>query len=409
MIASENPDIVGFSCMTNTFNSTLNLAKEVKQKTKAINIFGGYHVSSIEERCVAKDIQSPIDYAVIGEGEETFRELVDCIKSGANAELVNGIAFRKGKQLVVNPRRSRIKNLDDLPWPLRSEEAFQRSSIHGYVGELPPSKQKSVAAVTYSRGCPYGCNFCPSQTIFGKTVSFRSPQDVAAEIGYLKECFGTNMVFLTDLTFNANREKALALSRVLENDALGVYWAAFYRPDSDRELLKAMKKANCMYIQIGIESSSDRVLRALQRPVSDEVFETISIANAEGLGVKGSLILGMDDTDDYQCIEEYIESYVSLLRTCARAGLDGIRLGFMTPFPGLACYDKYNHWGKLLTKDFSLFDNDHVIVRRKFNAEQLQYARRMIYQRFISSSERIKSLEEKARMFPGLSSSIEEL
>jgi radical SAM superfamily enzyme YgiQ (UPF0313 family) len=408
-IVSEEPDVVGFSTLTPTFHDTIALAARVKKRTGATNIFGGYHVSSVREPCVAEEIREPIDYVVIGEGEETFGELLSRLESGSPVKDVRGIAYRERGQLIVTEPRPRIQDLDKLPRPLRSEDAFHRARLHGYAGELAPSEQRSVAAVTYSRGCQYGCEYCPSQTVFGKGVQFRSPGDVVDEMEYLSEEFGTNMVFLTDLTFNSRRERALELTSALEARNLNVHWGTFYRPNPDRELLSAMKRANCMFILLGIESASDTTLGSLRRPLSGEVLETISIADSEGLGVKGSIIIGLDDTESYADIGDFVKDYTGLLRKCASAGIDGVRLGFMTPFPGVPCFSRYKSQGRLLTEDLSLFDNDHVVVRSRFPPHMLEQARRDIYEGYISSPEYRAHIADKTRRHPSFKKSCEEL
>lgn len=401
-IISTSPDVLGISCMTHAFYSAREIAEKVKRKLpRVINVFGGYHVSAVHEEDVARDIWQPIDYVVRGEGEETFSNLLGCLESEADSENIWGTAFRKGRSLVINPIRERIKKLESLPWPLRKEEFMHGNKTMGLTVLPSPSKQVSYAQASYSRGCPNNCSYCSSPTTMGREVTFRSPGDLVSELECLKKEFGTNLVYFTDLTFNLNKNKVRQLCDEIKKRNLDMSLFVMCQPDADESLMREMRESGFKRISWGVEAFTERDLDALNRKKSfEETLESIRIGDRLGISTRGYLMLGFEQ-ESFGSYESYVRDCIHGMKRLAKAGLDEIRLSFVTPFPGTPLYGMCKAGNLLLTKDFSQYTSEVPIIRhRELTAEQQVRAREEIFYGFYNSPEYQRHIKDKLQRCP---------
>ncbi|HET6317025.1 MAG TPA: cobalamin-dependent protein, partial [Chloroflexota bacterium] len=137
------------------------------------------------------------DYVLLGEGEETLAELLESVlrKADTPLELIQGLAFRRDGEVIQNPRRPDIKDLDALPfpaWDLVDIGRYQKiwHERHGFYS----------MNVATSRGCPYHCNWC-AKPIWGQRYHVRSADNVAAEIAWLKRTYRPDHIWFADDIF----------------------------------------------------------------------------------------------------------------------------------------------------------------------------------------------------------------
>ncbi len=398
-ILATKPDIVGYSCMTFTSDFALTLARKVKSRKKVVNVGGGYHFSAIAEPDVKTQLKdSCLDYVVLGEGEESFRELVSCLESKEDPRNVNGIAINEGGEFVLTGPRKRLTILDQLPWPIRIRKYLEGTFIKGVCA--PTSEQVCAAQVSYSRGCVNSCSYCASPTLWGNTISTRSAQDTLNEIEYLIKEFGTNSLFFTDLTFNRSREKVFELCTEFKKRDLNVGWYAMCRPTPDEELFKDMKSAGCNKLAIGIEALRDTTLRDYhRRQTTQQTLETLRILDNLGISSRGYLIIGWPE-EDCVGLNDFIDKNSKVLVQYAEAGLDMLRLSFLTPFPASTFYNTCKENDLFLTKDFSRFTSSEPILKSKLNPAELLEARQRLFQAFFESEEYSASIRSKFERFP---------
>lgn len=398
-IYAYDPEVVGFSCMTYNYNTALRFAKLIKsQNPKSYTVFGGYHATSVPEVVC----EEAIDFAVIGEGEYSFLDLVETLSSGGDISKVQGIAYLNNWMGVT--RRERIKNLDKLPFPLRNPEAingFKSTSLH-----FPSSKIRGpTIQLTYSRGCPYACPYCNSEKLWRRQVIWRSPGNVVKEIAMLKEEFGIKHFFFTDLTFNVDRGKIYALCREIRKQNLGIYWFCQCRADGnlDKTLLETMRDAGCEKIHFGVEACSDVSLQKIERKQSlQEIEHIIKLTSSLGIIVKAYLMIGYpwDDKDSLENISKRVKSLP----------IDELRITFLTPFPGTPLFEEYKRQGLLLSGNFECYTTDEPIIKNSNNMtpEELVATRKQIAKDFYTSKEYEKRRGEKIAKFPHLRGSFDE-
>lgn len=402
IIATE-PDVVGFSTMTYNFNYSKEIATALKSKINPIIIFGGYHITALPEEIE----NSPIDFAVIGEGEYAFLDLLNNLD---NPKKVKGIAFYdyNKKKLIITEPRERINNLDELPFPLRYKE-FIKDNKTTQIGYPTPNKQVLVQ-ISYSRGCYFNCSYCASKKQWGCGVKFRSAKNLVDEIKYLQANFGINYLFFTDLTFNSNPKKVQELceeiiKRRKSKDIKDFYWYCMVKPLStfDPKLYTLMKSAGCSRTAFGLEVLNDIVLKKLKRRHTlEETINTLKITDSIGLINRGFLIIGHPEET-----KESIKKTKEILKK--EIAVDEIRISFLTPLPGTELYEKYKMKpSELITTDFSRFTTDEPILKIKnLTTEQLLEERSKILKDFYESDEYRKRVYEKIKKFGHLEDSYE--
>ncbi|MBI3038801.1 B12-binding domain-containing radical SAM protein [bacterium] len=248
--------IVGFSCMANLLPFTILAMKTFKELfPEKFLILGGVGSKSVEEKILKKFPW--VNCIAVGEGEKTGPELTAAIKSGTDLRNIPGLFFRDSDGTIVQtPARGRIKDLNDIPLP-----AFHKVDLRRYKGY----------GMMTSRGCPYPCTFCSVAPIWGHQSTFRSNENIIAEMKVLHEQAGVKLFLFQDEFFVSSKQKVLSFCDELEKSGLRVFWKAFGRVDlTDREMMEAMAKTGCVELRFGIESGSDRILSLTKKGFSAE-------------------------------------------------------------------------------------------------------------------------------------------
>lgn len=400
-ILSHNPDVVCFTVLTYNYAESIRITKALKVFNKnIITIFGGYHPSSDPEN-VIKD--SYADFVVIGEGEATIAELIDTINGDRNYRLVHGIAFLENGQYIRTNARMRIKNIDSLPFPLRNKGILSECKIYGLM--YPSlSKQVNVTAIACSRGCPYNCEFCCSNALWGKGVTYRSPHNIIEEIREVQKRYSTNVFFFTDLTFNSNKRWVKDFCCEIVTSGLIFNWYCMCTIlGLDEELIRLMRRAGCRKIGFGIETLDDKLsneIKSFKRPSIEDMNEVFDLCFENDIFTKAYLMIGFpDETDNF--LLEY-KNKINSMR------VDELKISFYTPFPGTRAYEKYKY--KLLHDDYSYFDTlNYVVVKNdSLTEEQYKSIRGEIIHDFYNTENYISRINRRIKRTPNLIESYSE-
>ena len=277
------PAVVGISQFTHNRTDSLSLARLAKELDPGcFVVLGGPHATHACLEMLAE--HRAVDAVVLGEGEETLKELLETIAAGGSLAAVAGVAYREGTQVLRSAPRAPIHDLDALPVP---GTRIGNSIAVDY--------RRQLEFIITSRGCPASCLFCSSPLFWGKGVRFRSPRSVADEISLLRERYGLVYFSIRDDTFTADRERVLEICRMLEEAKLGVLWNCQSRVTAvDEEMLIAMKRAGCECIQFGVESGSGAMLKALGKRITPMDIETAAAAvRRVGINLSVYLITGI--------------------------------------------------------------------------------------------------------------------
>ena len=283
------PDVVGISQWTHNRHPSCDLAALVRRERPGCTIImGGGHATFCYRELLGKD--SPVDIVILGEGETTLLEIVDCCSRGEDWVGTRGIAFRRNEDLVVNAASTPLTDLDRLPFA----SCFMENSI-GVDLEL-----QSEFIIT-ARGCPSACHFCSSPEFWRRRVRFRSPRHIFDEILYIRDRFGLIYFSLRDDTFTSDRTRAIAFCRLLIERKAHILWNCQSRVTAlDEELLTWMKRAGCECVQLGVESGSQSILDKLGKAITPgEAEHAAFLVRKTGINLSVYLISDVpDETED---------------------------------------------------------------------------------------------------------------
>jgi radical SAM superfamily enzyme YgiQ (UPF0313 family) len=293
-VAELNPDV----CATGGLSPFLSLVQRVfaaarRTKPRIINIAGGGMVSG--EPGVILDV-ADIDVGVVGEGELTIVELLDCLQSSGDLHAVKGIVFRdRNGKTVQTPERPQNMNLGQLAWPdyevLECEQnvSSQRALDSYFFHSQPDSRPRAIDMIT-SRSCPFKCTFCFHPT--GKTYRERPLDDFFAELDTLVARYRINMVGLIDELFSLKQQRLLEFCERIK--PYNLRWLVQLHVNSaTEETVKAMRESGCAYISYGIESMSQPILESMQKKSkTHRIDSALDLTYRHRIGIQGNLLFG---------------------------------------------------------------------------------------------------------------------
>lgn len=286
VLASE-PEMVGFSATTSGFMDAVDMALYIREKRPDIRIvFGNVHVSSLGAPILEHFPE--IDYLVIGEGEGALLDLAD---GKPLADIGNLIWRDPAGRIVANPRRDRILDLDELPFPAYEKLA---GFPHAYHLPLFAYEKRYGATMITSRGCPYTCSFC-DRTVFERLYKTNSAQYTYDHMKYLRDNFGVWHINMYDDLFTAKKQRVMDLCELLIEKPLGVQWNCAIRTGhTSDEMLAKLKQAGALMVSMGVESADPGMMERHKAGVTlDAVRDTVRQIHAAGLRAKGLFIFGM--------------------------------------------------------------------------------------------------------------------
>ncbi len=243
------PSYIGFSMMTFKYLHNYEFIGSVKEKFPDIRIVvGGPHASTFKEKILEEC--AAVDIVVNLEGEDVLVELCN----GAPLNEIRGIIYRENNNIVQTERREYIKELDKFPFP-----KLNKFNMENYR-EIP---------VITSRGCPYGCIYCPISVTIGKQWRYRHPEKIVDELEHWVNQ-GWHKLQIVDDNFTFNRERVVKICEGIKErgigDKLQITLTNGIRADKvDYELLKLMRECGFFKVAFGVESGSERILKVLNK------------------------------------------------------------------------------------------------------------------------------------------------
>jgi radical SAM superfamily enzyme YgiQ (UPF0313 family) len=345
-VVAFKPDIVAVSFTTSACEGAYVLIQKVKEISKDILVVtGGPHSTAMPDEVMAR---SEADICVMGEGEQTFAEIVRSIA----LKDIKGIVYRANGAIVKNAPRELITNLDDIPFPAR--DLIEDWSIYkGYY----LSKRKPDMVMLSSRGCPYQCIFCsnPVWKLTKPHFRIRSPKNIVAELRELKVKYGAKEIFDETDDFNLSKAHALEISKAIVDADLGLSFKFQVRANTmDEELAANIRKMGAWLVFIGAESGNQRTLDGVQKKIKVEDIENCArMLSRQGIKVYG-LFMGFNvwEEEDKLCFEGIEES-----RNTIRFAKSLIKKGYMH-FMGFSLTNPFP-----FTRLFDIVTRHHVIDR----------------------------------------------
>ena len=283
----HSPDVLALYANLMTKLNVIEIMQFVKAEIPQTTIvLGGPDVRYNTEAY----LKAGADFAVIGEGEETMRELVETLKKGPNEDFsaIHGLAFLQNGELIQTKARSRIRPVDDLPFPNR-----QKIDMEAYLQTWKKHHGMRSMTVSTQRGCPYTCKWC-STAVYGQSYRRRSPEKVVEELKHLKETYQPDSIWFVDDVFTVSHKWLAAFrEEVIRQDA-GIPFECITRADRlNEQVINDLKAAGCFRIWIGAESGSQRVIDLMDRRVDvHKVREMIQLTRKKGMEAGTFIMLG---------------------------------------------------------------------------------------------------------------------
>ncbi len=334
-----------------------------------------------------------ISFSIYGDPEYALLEVADK-KDFRN---IKGVFYRKGDEIIKNPPREIIKDLDKLPFPARN---LLDMNIYK---RLPHELIKSPSYdMIISRGCPYGCIFCSPCIVGGKTRRAHSPEKAIEEMKMLKEK-GARQIHFQDFTFTFDRDWTAKFCDILIRENLGLIWTCQTRTDKvDYELLLMMKKAGCRSILYGIESLDQNALDILRKGTKvEDIKNAVMMTKKAGIEARCSIMLGLPG--------ETKESVNEVINLLIKLNPSFVQFHTTTAFPGTELYENSEKYGiilnDLLIRKFDLSGKPFLPHGYK-NEEEILSLQKEAYRRFYSRPQyifgRIFSIRQLPRNIKGI-------
>lgn len=349
-IDNHHYDMVGVSIIAGYYQY-----KKLMKISRAINnsnnrppyyVIGGHGPSPEPEYFLKK---TGADIVVIGEGEETIKELLKAIDRSENFNNIKGIAFKEKDKITINPRRELIADIDSIPWP-----AYDLFPIEVYrLLRMPHAANFDfVMPVLSGRGCTFTCNFCYRMD---KGFRPRSAESIIEEIQFLKSEYGITYIAFSDELLMSSKQRVEEICNAFLRTKINIKWDCNGRLNyASKDVLKLMKEAGCVFINYGIEAFDDRILRNMNKALTTKQIQK-GIENTLEAGISpGFNIIFGNIGENTATLQQGIDF---LLKYDDGAQMRTIRP--VTPYPGSPLYDHAIEEG--LVKDVEdFYKNKHL-------------------------------------------------
>jgi radical SAM superfamily enzyme YgiQ (UPF0313 family) len=368
---------VGFSINSLCMEKTADLIKAVKtSQPSALMIVGGPHVSTIKESILN---ECPLlDYAIIGEGEESLYQLL----KGNDPESIAGLIYRDDAgKIKVNHKRI-TENIDTLPFP-----KFTQFELDKYADKSMP--------LLSSRGCPFKCMFCQQSSLLSKNWRGKSAAFLGEEIKYwIRKGYKEFQILDDNFAYDADRLHKITFLFAQNNISnISISIVGGVRISSmTKERLMLLRRIGVDFISFGIESFSDKVLRFIKKGTNTKKIEkVVRMATEMGFKVRLFFIIGLP--------YETMESLDALFGFVLKYPIYQVRFFNLVPYQRTALMDWIEENGKLLYppqeymnnfkkfQDIPIFtaNNTMGIKERKQALIKARHISEVVYERFMAN------------------------
>lgn len=371
-VLAFSPDCIGFTATTSGIHAVGGLAARLKTLLpRVLTVIGGCHATALPEETL--ETFPGFDLAVLGEGEETLREILARLVSGDRLPAnIAGTAIREGAAIRRLPARPLMVNLDALPLPAWD-------LLEGFPGLFRPSPSRirrwPCASIVLTRGCPNQCVFC-DRSVFGNHCRAYSPEYAVRLVRDLYDRHGVRELLIEDDTFVIVKARVREFCERIIDQKLRLSWSCLGRADRvDPDLLRLMRRAGCWQISYGIESGDPEILKSMHKRLDlDQIRQAVRWSREAGLRTKGFFIVGFPG--------ETPASLECTRRFACSLPLDDISVMQMTPFPGSELYAMADQVGTFNRDWRQMNVINTVFVPRGLTQEDLESARSQLLKEF---------------------------
>jgi anaerobic magnesium-protoporphyrin IX monomethyl ester cyclase len=390
----EKPDVIfcgslipaaGGAAQLERFNAAMSKIK--KALPQIYTVAGGLMYTAVPKQIMEENPQ--IDFVIVGDCEYTLKELLESLgKTNANHHEIKGLAYRDGNEVILNPRRGLIADLNELPMP--AYDLFPMQAYYGY--SVIPNYSEALT----SRGCEGACHFCyewwlvdprnPRDFTYHRT---RSGKSVADEMELLAKEYGVKVLTFMDDDFNSDRQKMVDLVSELEKRDLGLNWFILSRAQNlirDADLIPRLRKVGLYQLLVGIDGGTDEeIAEARKGPMKvgvKELRDLVSFLRQNDISTIATYLNGFWEDDEAK------------IRTRARAvdeiDPDIVMIQLLNPIPGSPIWKRAMKENRIEMRDMSLWDLEHCVMPTRYlTRQQLGELTGWCFQNFYSKPGRI--------------------
>ncbi|MCD4732327.1 MAG: B12-binding domain-containing radical SAM protein [Bacteroidales bacterium] len=346
-------DLIGITVFSPVYFEVIQVFNRIKKIDAKIPVcLGGPYVTTIKDEIFEK---TPAEFAVYGEGEITFSELLFHLKGQRDIKDIDGLMYQSDSgEINTNPARKQIQDIDNLSLPAYDLFPMDRYPLHRMVT---------------SRGCPYSCAFCNSSSIWSGSWRKRSPINIIEEIEYLIENYGKKIFVFGDNSLNIDMARIDELCDLLIDKKTKILWSASIRADKiTQPLANKMKQAGCYNVAIGIESANNEILSKIDKQITiEDITEGIKIFKQAGIEVLGQFVIGSPH-DTLETVQESFDYAKS-------SECDFVNFYSVLPFKGTPQWEYVSENGRFFTE--VIHDFHSINPRIVFETPEFSYDDRL--------------------------------
>jgi radical SAM superfamily enzyme YgiQ (UPF0313 family) len=359
-IEQYNPDMVGLTVpVTSAITDVLKYARIAKQ-LGCTTVIGGWHPTL----AVEQTLSSPwIDILVRGEGEFTFRQLIE----KGSPENVDGLSYKRNGKIIHNLDRPFLKNLDELKLPARHLVKDYNYRIFNM----------NCDAIETSRGCPQSCRFCSTHVVYKRRWRARTVENIIDELEIISKNKKISDVFFVDDNILVDMKRVgrlcIEIIRSKREKRIKKNLRFFFQGRLDSmarypTITKLMGRAGFWLVLVGVEATNDETLKIIDKGCKlENIKRGIEVLHESGILVMGNVILGANLNDSIDDI------FITIKKT-RELNLDLPSFTLITPFPSTDFYKEVKEKNLLLTDDYSKYNwLTPVIKTSKLSPKALKY------------------------------------
>jgi len=397
------PRLVVLDTSTPSIHSDVGMAAALKSAVgDALVCLVGTHPSALPEETLA--MSPAVDAVARHEYDYTLRDLAAARECGADLSGVSGLSYRRGGEVVNNPDRQLIENLDAIPFV--SETYRKHLCIEHY---FYAHVSRPVISIFAGRGCPGRCTFCLyPQTMFGRRYRHRSATHLVDELEFISREMGqVREVLIDDDCFSADQQFVRQVCQEILRRGLRTTWSVQVRVNLNYQTMLLMRQAGCRLVVAGFESGNQQILDNIRKGTTVERARAfMAEARQARLQVHGCFMAGNPG--------ETPETLKDTLNLALELDPDLAQFFPLMVYPGTEAYRWAEENGYLVTRDFSQWltaDGCHraLVSTPELSAEQVEEfcraARRRFYlrPRFLARSlwRAVRSRDERSHLVRG--------
>ncbi|MDD5168835.1 MAG: radical SAM protein [Syntrophales bacterium] len=361
-----NPDLIGLSAMTWQYGTCLSLIGLIKSILPGVRIaVGGYHATLLGDDAAvssASDTEN-VDFIIRGEGEETFRRLVNALAGTDSLESIPSLSYRNKGQWVHNDRGG-LCDLSRLKRPIRDRRRLTAGYHFMY---------SRVELLETSRGCTRSCNFCSINHMYGRSYRTYPIERIIADLDDIYFRKKTRLIFITDDNMVLNPKWVMKIcDAIIERGYKKLHLvvqADCISMARNEAMVAKMARAGFRGVFLGIENVSRENLQAMEKAgIVEAAKQAVDNCHRHGIMVMGGLIFGLPDDDEQAVRRNY--QFLNDLEA------DASYCQMLSPFPGTVIRENLLEEGLIANRDhYERYNGLWANVKtRHLEADELQYA-----------------------------------